>query len=91
MFLGSGVSSNPLLLILGWVEPHTIEGSLQTAHVARISSTMELSRESQSLCALRALPARRFSHPRCFCCSETDTEAAMRVEAVSELLAKQGS
>ena len=56
---------------------------------AGLSSTTELSRESRSLCVFRALPARKFSRLRCFRCSETDTEAAMTVEEVSELLAKR--
>ena len=54
---------------------------------AELSSTMELSRDSRSLCALRALPARKFSRLRCFCCWETDTEAAIPIEDVGELVA----
>ena len=30
VLLGGGVGSNPLLLLLGWVESHSIKGSLQT-------------------------------------------------------------
>ena len=109
VLLGGGVSSNPLLLFLGWVESHSVKGSPQTmtAHPrlhprdeaeakeeleAGLLSTMELSTDSRSLCALRALPARKFSRRRCFRCSETDTEEeAITIEWVGELVAKQGS
>ena len=54
---------------------------------AELSSTMELSRDSRSMCALRALPARKFSRLRCFRCWETDTEAAIPIKDVGELVA----
>ena len=46
---------------------------------------------TEPVCTSSSSSECKFSRLRLFRCSETDTEAAMTVEAVSELLAKQGS